>query len=176
MNDSSHMQVQVKQTKDHLAEVTFADSQYAAAIGKTGVTAVKAEGDHASPIGNYALRAVYYRADKIQKPTTSLPVHIIQKTDGWCDDPAHPLYNRKISTPFDASHETLWRDDDVYDLVVILGHNDNPPMPGKGSCIFMHVARENYEGTEGCVALSLPDLQDLLGRVAPNTQISILKT
>ncbi len=167
------MYIQVKATNGHEATLEFAGQNYRCALGKSGITHHKTEGDHASPIGQYPIRAVYYRADRIAKPETSLECIVIQPNDGWCDDPAHALYNQKIQLPFDASHETLWRDDHLYDIVVVLGHNDNPPIPGKGSCIFMHVAQEDYSGTEGCVALSIQDLQVVLTSVRKDTFINI---
>lgn len=148
-------------------------SSWPCAIGKNGVTADKYEGDHCSPAGTYPLRSVFYRPDKMKKPDCALPVHEISQTDGWCDDPHHADYNRQISLPFAASHETLWREDNLYDLVVVIGHNDAPPVPGQGSCIFMHVAKPGYDGTEGCVALKKEDLLDLLKKIEKQTRISI---
>lgn len=133
----------------------------------------KKEGDHASPAGTYPLRAFYYRKDKLEKPVCSLKAIEISEEIGWCDDPSHPDYNKRVSLPFDASHETLWRHDALYDVIVILGHNDNPPISGKGSCIFMHVAKEGYEGTEGCVALCMEDLLELLSLTEPDTHLRI---
>jgi len=167
------MRIQVKPDEGHRGHLHFMGKTYTCAIGKTGVTENKCEGDHASPLGVFALREIYYRADKVEAPDSLLPCKIISLNDGWCDDPAHKDYNRKISLPFAASHETLWREDDLYDIIVILGHNDNPPIPGKGSCIFMHVAKEGFEGTEGCVALKKSDLADLLRSVSIDTLIDI---
>lgn len=168
------MRIQVKPDGSHGGTLTFGETHSPCAIGKAGVTLQKREGDHASPIGVFALRKIYYRSDKGIVPDCVLPCHAITPEDGWCDDPKHPLYNQKISRPFDASHETLWRDDHLYDVIVVLGHNDAPPVPGAGSCIFMHVAKEGYTGTEGCVALKLPDLLALLKHVSVDTLIEIL--
>ncbi|MFX6266199.1 hypothetical protein ABTF63_19150, partial [Acinetobacter baumannii] len=86
------------------------------------------------------------------------------KLDGWCDDPAHGDYNRKVRLPFSASHEQLWRDDDLYDLVVVIGYNDQPVQQGAGSAIFLHVADPNFKPTEGCVAIELPSLLSVVER------------
>lgn len=132
------------------------------ALGRGGVVTDKREGDGATPIGSFALRRVFYRADRMALPATALDVTSIAPSDGWCDDPASADYNRLVRLPHVASHETLWRDDALYDLVVVLGHNDDPPRPGAGSAIFLHVARPDYAPTEGCVAIRRDDLLALL--------------
>lgn len=152
-------------------KLEFGGKTYPIAIGKNGFTEDKREGDNCTPMGEYALRECWYRADKLAPPTTALPLHIIQADDGWCDAPDHPAYNTHVKLPFDASHEKLWREDDVYDVVVPLGYNDAPIVPGKGSAIFMHVARPGYVGTEGCVALALPDLLAVLAHADSDTTI-----
>ena len=108
-------------------------------------------------------------------PQTSLPIFVIGQQDGWCDAPDSPEYNRHVLLPYEASHETLWRDDSVYDIVVPLGYNDDPVVAGRGSAIFMHVAKPGYESTEGCVALAYPDLLAVLAGVDENTRIEISK-
>jgi len=149
--------------------------QFRCAIGKGGMTnaAEKREGDGASPIGRWEMRRVMYRADKISAPTTRLPVSSIQPDDGWCDDPTDPAYNRPVTLPFAASHEKLWRQDNVYDIIVELGHNDDPPVPGLGSAIFLHVAQPDYAPTEGCIALSEEDLRSVLELAAPGSILAI---
>ncbi|WP_025897338.1 L,D-transpeptidase family protein [Sneathiella glossodoripedis] len=167
------MYIQVKATDGHLGQLEMAGKLFPCALGKAGVTADKKEGDHASPLGCFPLREVYYRPDRVKKPETFLPCYQIQQQDGWCDDPAHPSYNQKIQRPFTARHETLWREDHLYDVIVVLGYNDDPPVPGKGSCIFMHVAKDEYEGTEGCIALSIQDLLIVLTSLDKDTLIEI---
>lgn len=132
------------------------------ALGPAGIQSDKREGDGATPAGCFPLRRVLWRADRLARPITALPVSPIAPEDGWCDDPADPAYNRPVRLPHAASVERLWRDDAVYDVVVVLGHNDDPPVSGLGSAIFLHVARPDYAPTQGCVALALPDLLVLL--------------
>ncbi len=148
---------------------------FRAAFGKGGLVAAadKREGDGASPIGVWPLRRVLYRPDKGPPPKTGLPVDAIRPEDGWCDAPADPSYNRPVRLPYPASAERMWRDDDVYDLVAVLGHNDNPVIPGMGSAIFLHLAREGYPPTEGCVALARPDLEALLAAAKPGDVLAI---
>ncbi|MFN4311957.1 MAG: L,D-transpeptidase [Ferrovibrio sp.] len=150
--------------------------RFRCALGKGGCKpeADKREGDGATPLGRYALRQVYYRVDRLAAPDTRLPLQALTPQDGWCDDPGDPAYNRHVVLPFAASHEKLWREDSVYDVIVVLGHNDDPPVPGMGSAIFLHVARADYSGTEGCVALALSDLLALLAVLPPNAAMQIV--
>lgn len=151
----------------------FGGLRFRCALGKGGVRpeADKREGDGATPLGRYPIRQVFYRADRLAPPETRLPLQALTRQDGWCDDPADPAYNRFVTLPYAASHEKLWREDHVYDVIAVLGHNDDPPVPGLGSAIFLHVARPDYSGTEGCVALALPDLLALLAVVKPTTHL-----
>ena len=144
------------------------------ALGRSGVAPAqdKAEGDGATPLGLWPMRRVLYRADH-GAPRTELPLAPISREDGWCDDPADPLYNRPVRLPYPASSEQMWRDDRLYDLVVVLGHNDDPPVPGRGSCIFLHLARPEYSATEGCIALARPDLEAVLALAQPGSAVRV---
>ena len=133
-----------------------------AALGKGGVLVHKEEGDGATPAGLLPLRRVLYRADRVKPPVCAVPLEPIGPHDGWCDDPTHRDYNRPVRLPHDARHEELWRRDGVYDVIGVLGWNDSPVARGRGSAIFLHVARPDFGPTEGCVALALPDLIQLL--------------
>lgn len=144
-------------------------------IGKGGMVNAsdKREGDGASPIGRWEMKRVFFRNDRVSAPETSLPIVPISETDGWCDDPADPLYNRPVTLPYSARHEKLWREDHVYDIIVELGHNDNPPVPGLGSAIFLHISKGDYEPTEGCIALKERDLRAVLNIAEPGTMLEI---
>ncbi|WP_119460557.1 L,D-transpeptidase family protein [Rhodospirillaceae bacterium SYSU D60014] len=131
-------------------------------LGRAGIRTDKREGDGATPTGRFLLRRVLYRPDRMARPETGLPVEAIAADDGWCDDPADPAYNRPIKLPFAGRHERMWRDDALYDIVVVLGHNDDPVIPGWGSAVFLHLARPDRGPTEGCVGLALPDLLAVL--------------
>lgn len=145
------------------------------ALGRSGVkpAAQKREGDGASPLGRWPLRRVLFRADRVEAPRTGLTFTPLAPDDGWCDAPGDPAYNRPVKLPYPASAETLWRDDPLYDLVVVLGHNDSPPVSPLGSCIFLHLARPDFAPTEGCVALAREDLAELLSKAAPGDQLAI---
>jgi L,D-peptidoglycan transpeptidase YkuD (ErfK/YbiS/YcfS/YnhG family) len=144
-----------------------------AAIGKSGVTSNKREGDGATPGGTFALRCLWYRADRVERPRTRLPTFVIAPDSGWSDDPADPAYNTAVPLPHAFRHERLWRDDGLYDLVVPLGYNDDPAVPGLGSAIFLHCARPDFGPTEGCVAVARSDLVALLAECGPDTRIAI---
>ncbi len=147
----------------HMPGLICADAkQLRCALGPAGIVSQKTEGDGATPAGIFSLRRVLYRPDRIEKPTTGLNVHALTEKNIWCDDPQHPDYNCLASLPMDASHEQMWREDHLYDIVVEVGYNDDPPIPGKGSAIFMHVAREGYTPTQGCVAMKIEDLLSVL--------------
>lgn len=145
------------------------------ALGKGGIVGanLKREGDGATPLGLWAMKRVFYRPDRVKRPETGLPVVPLRPHDGWCDAPTHPLYNRPVTLPFAASHEALWRDDHVYDLIVELGHNDAPPKPGLGSAIFFHLAHVDYRPTEGCIAIDLPDMITALALSGPGAAIEV---
>ncbi len=145
------------------------------ALGRAGVlpAGAKTEGDGATPAGVWPLRRVFYRSDRGGAPATTLPVQPIRGSDGWCDDPCDPAYNRPVTLPYPASAERLWREDGLYDLVVVLGQNDDPVVPAAGSAIFLHIARPDLSGTEGCVAMSRADLEALLALAQPGDVLAI---
>ena len=147
--------------------------RFPCALGRGGVTRDKSEGDGATPAGRWPLRALYYRADRLAAPRTRLPTSAIGRDWGWCDDPAHPDYNRRVLLPHPARCEALWRADALYDLVVALGYNDSPVTPGKGSAIFLHAARPNLTPTEGCVALERGDLQAVIAQAGPGDALIV---
>lgn len=151
----------------------FKDKHYRCTIGRSGFASKHSEGDGTTPLGVFLLRECWYRADLLDEPQTGLPLKAIGKDDGWCDDPASPDYNKHVKLPFEASHEKLWRDDGTYDLIIPIGYNDGPIVPGEGSAIFFHVAKPDYSPTEGCVALAKPDLLEVLAHIAPDTHIDI---
>lgn len=153
--------------------LTFRGNTYPCALGSGGLTADKQEGDGATPIGDFPLRGVLYRPDRTEQPATILPTHPIELRDGWCDDPEDSRYNQKVSLPYAASAEHLWRDDNLYDVIVMIGYNDKPPLSGRGSAIFLHVARKDFAPTEGCIALAVGDLLAVLKDCDQDTEIRI---
>lgn len=142
--------------------LTLRGQTWRCALGKGGIRLRKEEGDGATPVGLLPLRRILYRADRGPAPACAVPVEPIARDDGWCDDPVHPAYNTRIRLPHEARHEELWRQDAVYDIVGILGWNDAPVERGRGSAIFLHLARPGYAPTEGCIALEARDLREVL--------------
>ncbi|NIJ07390.1 L,D-peptidoglycan transpeptidase YkuD (ErfK/YbiS/YcfS/YnhG family) [Sphingomonas vulcanisoli] len=144
------------------------------AIGRSGAIAAvdKREGDGATPLGEYAIRAVLLRPDRVAAPITALPWRWIGKDDGWSDDVADPAYNRPVRHPHSFSAERLWREDGLYDVIVALGHNDAPPVAPLGSAIFLH-CRRDCAATEGCVAIAREELVALVAELGPGDTMII---
>jgi len=148
--------------------------RYDCTLGRSGVTLDKQEGDGATPIGTFPLRQLMYRADRHAAPETALPLEVLAPDTGWCEDPAHPDYNTKVILPHDSVVDRMTREDNLYDFVIVVGYNDDPVVPGRGSAIFIHLARPEGTPTAGCVGLKLPDLLDVIGQCRPDSHITIL--
>lgn len=166
------MNVILRHKTGSLATLFINDDAVPALIGAGGLTRNKREGDHATPVGFLPFRHVFYRADRVARPVTALRVEALAPGDGWCDDPAHRDYNRQVALPHPARHETLWRDDHCYDLCVVLGWNDSPVVPERGSAIFLHLPPASG-ATEGCVALSEPLLRQLIASDAKGIEVVV---
>ncbi len=161
-----------------MGTLSCGDLSFPCALGRTGIIsqASKQEGDGATPAGEWPLRRLLYRADRLPCPSTSLPTSSLDRADGWCDAQGDAAYNRPVTLPHGASAETLWRDDTLYDLIIVLGQNDSPVIPGKGSAIFFHLAVHKGEGlapTEGCIALPLDALCQVLALCSPKTVMEV---
>ncbi len=167
------MDILVSLSSPGRATLRWGAATYRCALGRAGLRADKREGDGATPAGCFPLRRVLYRADRLERPETALALAPITPTDGWCEDPADPEYNQQVRLPYPGRAEALWREDGIYDLVVVLGWNDDPVVPARGSAIFLHVARPDYAPTQGCVALALGDLTWLLKGVAHETRLCV---
>ncbi len=144
-----------------------------AAIGPGGIAVKGGEGDGITPRGAFAVREIFCRADRIAKPEVNLALRAIARDDGWCDARDDPNYNRLVKLPYPASAEHLWRDDNVYDLIAVLGYNDDPVVPGRGSAIFLHIAGPDYSPTAGCVALRRDDALAALAQLRPGERMII---
>ncbi len=144
-------------------------------IGRSGAVAAEAkrEGDGATPLGTWPVRALLLRPDRVGRPEARLPWRWLRPGDGWSDGVDDPVYNRPVRHPHPYSAEALWRDDGLYDVIVVLGHNDSPPLAGAGSAIFLHCWNE-AKPTEGCVAIERGALLALLGRLGPGDVLEII--
>ena len=145
----------------------------AAAVGRAGVKADKHEGDGATPAGTHPLVSVLYRPDRIAAPQSRLPVEPLAPSDGWVDEPADANYNRPVSLPYPASAKRMWREDNLYDALVVIGYNMKPVVPGAGSAIFLHIATPDFMPTAGCVAVEREILLGLLPLLGPGSRIAI---
>jgi L,D-peptidoglycan transpeptidase YkuD (ErfK/YbiS/YcfS/YnhG family) len=143
------------------------------ALGRSGIAANKREGDGATPRGSFRLVRLWWRADRLPRPRTLLPVRRIGRDDAWIEDPADRRYNRAVQRRADDPGDRLWRSDHLYDLIIELDHNTCPRIAGRGSAVFVHVARAGFGPTAGCVALERKRLWWLLSRVGPKTRIKI---
>ena len=156
-----------------MCEAYFQRKMFKCSLGKNGVVdSSKVEGDGKTPIGRYPFRQVFYRSDRVDKPVTILNTMSLAITDGWCDEPSDANYNRYVSLPYPSSHEDLYRDDDLYDIITVIGYNDDPVVTSKGSAIFMHITKD-YGSTAGCIAFHLADLEFILAHVTEDSHIAI---
>ena len=143
------------------------------ALGRGGIKANKREGDGGTPRGRFFPVRVWWRADRMPRPRTSLPLRRIGPADAWCEDPSDRHYNKPFERSANEPGDRLWRDDGLYDLFIEINHNIRPRVAGRGSAVFIHVARPGFAPTAGCVALRLRDLQKLLSWMGPKTRIKI---
>jgi L,D-peptidoglycan transpeptidase YkuD (ErfK/YbiS/YcfS/YnhG family) len=144
-----------------------------AAVGRSGVTMHKKEGDGATPAGTFPLVRGFYRPDRIAAPRPGLPLQALTPRAAWVDEPADPNYNRLVSLPYPAHTEPMWLDDGVYDLLVVIGYNMMPVIPGAGSAIFLHIARPDFSPTAGCIAVDKDVLVGLMPFLGPGSTIAI---
>jgi len=151
----------------------YKNLKFRCALGKAGIKKKGKEGDNITPKGIFKITRIYYRADKIKNITTSIKKIKIKKNIGWCDDPNSNFYNKQIKLPSKYSHERLYRKDNLYDLVLVLNYNTNPIIKNKGSAIFLHIAKDSYKRTKGCIALKKKHLILLISKIKKNIKIKI---
>jgi L,D-peptidoglycan transpeptidase YkuD (ErfK/YbiS/YcfS/YnhG family) len=167
------VQVFARSDAEAFGLLRFKNLAFPAALGRGGVRARKREGDGATPRGLWPVIAVLYRPDRLRRPRTALAVAPLRPAGGWCDAPGDRNYNRKITFPYPASHERLWREDGLYDVIVVLDYNYTRRGTGRGSAIFMHVARPSAAPTEGCIALKREHLLHLLAVLPRHAIITV---
>jgi L,D-peptidoglycan transpeptidase YkuD (ErfK/YbiS/YcfS/YnhG family) len=143
------------------------------ALGSRGISHRKREGDGATPAGRFKICKALFRPDRNFRRHYASAATLIRKQDGWCDDPRDGRYNRQVRLPFRSRHETLWRDDGLYDVIIVLDYNLRPRISGRGSAIFLHLARRDLAPTAGCLAISLADMRRLLPQISQYTVIDI---
>jgi hypothetical protein len=151
----------------------YKNFKFRCSLGKAGVNIKKVEGDNVTPKGTFKIIKIYYRADKNRKIKTSIKKIKIKKNMGWCDDPRSRFYNKQIKLPNKLNHEILYRKDNIYDIICVINYNMNPTIKNKGSAIFLHIAKKNYQKTKGCIALKKNDLIKLVSMIKKNIKIKI---
>ena len=151
----------------------FKDYKLKCTIGKSGISKYKKEGDLATPSGTFKIGLLYYRIDRIKSFKCKLEKKIIKKSMGWCDDVRSKKYNKEIRFPFRFHAEKLHRKDNIYDIFINIKSNTKPIVKGKGSAIFLHLAKKNYQPTKGCVAISKKNFLKILPYIKKNTKILI---
>ena len=151
----------------------YKNFKFRCALGKNGIGKKIKEGDNITPRGTFKITKIYYRPDKIKKLITFFKKIKIKRNMGWCDDPRSKFYNRQMKIPTKFSHERLYRTDNIYDIIAVLNYNINPTIKNKGSAIFIHIAKNNYKLTAGCVAIKKNNLIKLLKIIKKNTKVKI---
>lgn len=153
--------------------LTYKNLKFRCALGKAGVKKKEKEGDNITPKGIFKINKIYYRPDKIKNFTSVLKKIKIKRNMGWCDDPKSNFYNQQIKLPSKFSYEKLYRSDNLYDIILVLDYNTNPIIKSKGSAIFIHIAKNSYKKTKGCIALKKKHLVKLISQIKINTKIKI---
>ena len=153
--------------------LTYDQYKVKCAVGKRGIGSKKKEGDFITPIGQYKIKYILYRKDRIKKISSKLRKITIKKNMGWCDDPKSKQYNKLVNLPFSYGCERLFKKENIYDIILVLNYNMNPVKKNKGSAIFVHIAKKNYEKTQGCVAVKKLDLLKILKKIKVKTKVKI---
>jgi L,D-peptidoglycan transpeptidase YkuD (ErfK/YbiS/YcfS/YnhG family) len=151
----------------------YKNLKFRCALGKAGIGKKKIEGDSITPRGKFNIVKIYYRSDRVKKISSKYRLIKISKNMGWCDDPNSKSYNQLINLPTKYTHEKLYRKENVYDLLIVLNYNMRPIFKNKGSAIFIHISRQNYKKTSGCVAIKKPHLIKLIKTIKKNTKVVI---
>ena len=152
--------------------LTYNKLKLKCAVGKKGIGIKRKEGDLITPKGQFKIKYILYRKDRV-KISTKLKKIIIKKNMGWCDDPKSSLYNKLIKLPFTYRYEKLFKKENSYDIILVLNYNMKPIKKNKGSAIFIHVAKKNFKSTEGCIAIKKINLIRLIKEISPNTKVKI---
>jgi L,D-peptidoglycan transpeptidase YkuD (ErfK/YbiS/YcfS/YnhG family) len=143
------------------------------ALGRSGIRANKREGDGATPKGTFRPLRLWWRADRHPRPQTFLPARAIGPEDAWCEDPADRHYNQPVRLNSNRGGDRLTRDDHLYDFIIEIDHNTHPRIAGGGSAVFLHLARQDFSPTAGCVSMKRGAMLRLLKRLGPETRIVI---
>ena len=154
--------------------LTYDNYKVKCAIGKRGIGIKKREGDLITPKGIFKIKEIFYRKDRIKNLSTKIRKIIIKKNMGWCDDPNSKKYNQLIRYPFKFNSERLYRSDNIYDIIIVLNFNMSPVKKNKGSAIFIHIAKNKFSSTKGCIALKKNELKKMIKFLTKTTLVKII--
>ena len=153
--------------------LTYKQYKVKCALGKRGIGSKKKEGDLITPTGQYKIKYILYRKDRIKKIQSKIRKIVINKNMGWCDDPRSKKYNKLVNLPFNDNYEKLFKRQNIYDIILVLNYNMSPIRKNKGSAIFIHIAKKNYEKTKGCIAIKKVELLKILKEIKISTRVKI---
>ena len=155
--------------------MSVGNSVFPCALGRSGISAFKREGDGATPLARLRVLFGSHRCDRLMAGQAAIAMKAIRADDGWCDAPAHACYNRPVRLPFAASHERMMREDRLYDAGLVLDWNITSRRRHKGSAIFFHIAREGFRPTEGCIAVAPAVMRRLLKVLRPGAEFRVIR-
>jgi L,D-peptidoglycan transpeptidase YkuD (ErfK/YbiS/YcfS/YnhG family) len=158
----THLHVRARTERNIAGRLHIGPLVFPCLVGRGGRGFAKREGDGRTPVGVFWLRQGFYRAERLFNPAPQLGMRGLRRNDGWCEIPASAFYNRHVKLPFRDGHETMWREDEAYDVVFATSHNEHPRIKGAGSAIFFHLTRDGAKATAGCVAVSKADMRKIL--------------
>ncbi len=158
--------------KKNIAHIIFERKKIRCLIGKNGIGRKNREGDLKTPKGVYRIRRIYYRKDKFLNLKSGIPIFKLKRNDKWCVDPKSKRYNSYFRKNINCRYESLFRDDEVYDLILVLDYNLNKVKKFKGSAIFLHCIG-NKKFTEGCVSLKKDSLRKIIKKLSPRSKVII---
>tara|TARA_B100001057_G_C22179024_1_gene692524 strand:- start:59 stop:559 length:501 start_codon:yes stop_codon:yes gene_type:complete len=153
--------------------LTYKNYKAKCALGKRGIAYKRKEGDLITPKGEYKIKFILYRKDRLKKITSKIKLIVIKKNMGWCDDPNSNHYNKLVKLPYEYNYEKLYKKENIYDIILVLDYNMNPVIKNRGSAIFIHIAKKNYKKTEGCIAIKKKSLLKIIKDIKKNTKVKI---
>ena len=153
--------------------LTYKNYKAKCALGKRGIAFKRKEGDLITPKGEYKIKFILYRKDRLKKITSKIKLIVIKKNMGWCDDPNSNHYNKLVKLPYEYNYEKLYKKENIYDIILVLDYNMNPVIKNRGSAIFIHIAKKNYKKTEGCIAIKKKSLLKIIKDIKKNTKVKI---
>ena len=153
--------------------LTYKNYKAKCALGKRGIAYKRKEGDLITPKGEYKIKFILYRKDRLKKITSKIKLIVIKKNMGWCDDPNSNHYNKLVKLPYEYNYEKLYKKENIYDIILVLDYNMNPVIKNRGSAIFIHIAKKNYKKTEGCIAVKKKSLLKIIKDIKKNTKVKI---